>query len=124
VASKPDKAASARAHEAALLAALDWPCLVAKGGQTCLDLSVVPNAKHTGADGLHDGALRLRLSAPPVDGKANAMVCEWVADELGCPKRSVRLLRGPASRRKQVEIDLDAGQVAAWLKKLVLSVDE
>ena len=124
MASKPDKAASPRAHQAALPAALDCPCLVAKGGQTCLDLSVVPNAKHTGADGLLDGALRLRLSAPPVDGKANAMVCEWVADELGLPKRSVRLLRGPASRRKQVEIDLDAGQVAAWLKKLVLSVDE
>ena len=113
-----------KAEQAALLAALDWPCLVAKGAQTCLDLSVVPNAKRTGADGLHDGALRVRLAAPPVDGKANGLVCEWVAGELGLPKRAVRLLRGPASRRKQLEIDLDASQVALWLKKLVLPAGE
>ncbi|WP_088284632.1 DUF167 domain-containing protein [Ideonella sp. A 288] len=106
---------------ASIAAALDWPCLVARGGTACLlDLSVVPNARHTGVDGLHDGALRVRLSAPPVDGKANEMVCDWVAGELGCPKRAVRLLRGPASRRKQLEIDLDAATVAAWLAKVVL----
>jgi len=107
-----------------LAAALAWPCLVARGAGCTLDLSVVPNAKRTEVDGLHDGALRLRLAAPPVDGKANALVCEWLADELGCPKRAVRLLRGPASRRKQLEIDLGAAQVAAWLAKRVLPAAE
>lgn len=114
---KPSAAAS-------ITAALDWPCLTAKDAACWLDLSVVPNARRTGADGLHDGALRVRLAAPPVDGKANAQVCEWVADGLGLPKRAVRVLRGPASRRKQLEIDLDASAVAAWLKKIVLPTDE
>jgi len=113
-----------KSESASLAAALDWPCLTARGEASWLDLSVVPNARRTGADGLHDGALRVRLCAPPVDGKANQMVCEWVADELGLPKRAVRLLRGPASRRKQLEIDLDAAGVAAWLAKVVLSTRE
>ena len=120
MATKPAKPGAA----ANLAAALDWPCLTSRDGASWLDLSVVPNAKRTGADGLHDGALRVRLAAPPVDGKANAQVCEWVADELGLPKRAVRVLRGPASRRKQLEIDLDAGAVGAWLSKLVLPAGE
>ena len=120
MATKPVKAGAA----ANIAAALDWPCLTARDASSWLDLSVVPNAKRTGADGLHDGALRVRLAAPPVDGKANAQVCEWVADELGLPKRAVRVLRGPAARRKQLEIDLDAAAVAAWLGKLVLPAGE
>lgn len=115
---------SAGPSAAAIAAAADWSCLTARDGASWLDLSVVPNAKRTGVDGLHDGALRVRLAAPPVDGKANATVCEWLADELGCPKRAVRVLRGPASRRKQIEIDLDAAKVAAWLEKVVLPAGE
>lgn len=86
-----------------------------------LDVSVSPNARRTAADGLHDGALRVRLAAPPVDGKANAQLLGWLADELGCPKRAVTLLRGDSSRRKQVQVDLPATAVAAWLAKRVLT---
>jgi len=99
-----------------------WPCLTATPGGGCrLDVSVSPNARRTAADGLHDGALRVRLGAPPVDGKANAQLLAWLADELGCPKRTITLLRGDASRRKQLQIDLPEAQVAAWLAKLVLT---
>lgn len=98
----------------------DWPCLRSAGAGCVLDLSVQPNAKRTAADGLHDGALRVRLAAPPVDGKANAALLAWLAGELGCPKRAVTLLRGEASRRKQVQVDLPEAAVAAWLAKLVL----
>jgi uncharacterized protein len=96
-----------------------WPFLLPRGDGCTLDVAVVPNARRTEADGLHDGALRLRLAAPPVDGKANQQACEWVADALGLPKRAVRVLRGPASRRKRLEIDADAATVAAWLAKVV-----
>ena len=71
-------------------------CAVARGAQ---------RPAHR-ADGLHDGALRVRLAAPPVDGKANARLLAWLAAELGCARRAVRLLRGDASRRKAVEVDL------------------
>jgi uncharacterized protein len=97
-----------------------WTCLRPAGQACVLDISVSPNAKRTAADGLHDGALRVRLGAPPVDGKANTQLLGWLADELGCPKRSITLLRGDTSRRKQVQIDLPEAQVAAWLAKVVV----
>ena len=59
-----------------------WPCLRATAVELCvLDLSVQPGAKHTGIDGLHDGALRVRLAAAPVDGKANSQLLAWLATE-------------------------------------------
>ncbi|MBI5257161.1 MAG: DUF167 domain-containing protein [Burkholderiales bacterium] len=94
-----------------------WPCLRAQGGGCVLDVSVMPNAKHTVVDGLHDGALRVRLAAPPVDGKANQKLIDWLAGELGCPKRAVTLLRGQSARRKQLQLDLPAEPVGAWLAR-------
>ena len=82
-----------------------------------LRVSVSPNARRTAADGLHDGALRVRLAAPPVDGKANDALVAWIADALDLPRRSVRLQHGQSSRRKQLEIDAGAEQVAAWLAR-------
>ena len=97
---------------------MDWPCLREKSPQACvLDISVSPNGKRTAAEGWHDGALRVRLAAPPVDGKANAALLAWLAGELGCAKRDLTLLRGEASRRKQVAVDRPAAAVAAWLAK-------
>jgi uncharacterized protein (TIGR00251 family) len=93
----------------------DPPCLSAHGSGCRLLVSVAPNARRTGADGLHDGCLRVRLAAPPVDGKANEQLLAWLAAELGLPKRGVRLLRGDTARRKQLEIDAPSALVAAWL---------
>ncbi len=94
-------------------------CLTRHGERLWLAVSVVPNAKRTGADGLHDGALRVRLVAPPVDGKANEVLVQWVAAELGLPRRAVVLVRGPTSRRKWLEIDGPQGSVVAWVRQLV-----
>jgi hypothetical protein len=82
---------------------------------TTLSLAVVPNAKTTMIDGWHDGALRVRLAAPPVDGKANAALIAWLSDQLGLPRRAVRIRHGESSRRKRVEIDIDAARLRAWL---------
>lgn len=93
-----------------------WPCVRADGADaSVLTVSAVPNAKKTEAVGLHDGALRVRLAAPPVDGKANDTLVAWVAAELGLPRRAVRLKRGPASRSKQLDVDLPLAAVQAWL---------
>ena len=97
------------------MSALPWPCLSRHGDALWLAVSVQPNAKRTAADGLHDGALRVRLAAPPVDGKANQRLIDWLAGELGLPKRAVQLARGEASRRKWLAIDAPVEQVAAWL---------
>lgn len=79
-------------------------------------VSVVPNASRTEVMGLHDGALRLRLAAPPVDGKANDSLIAWVAAQLGLARRDVSLVRGASSRQKQLGIDASAAVVASWVQ--------
>ena len=96
-----------------------WPCLRSSDAGCVLDLSVMPGAKHSGIDGLHDGALRLRLAAVPVDGQANAQLLAWLAAQLHCPKRDLKLLRGEASRRKQVQLALPEQAVATWLDRML-----
>lgn len=64
---------------------------------TELDVWVVPGASRTEITGVHDGAVRIRVAAPPEGGKANDAVRRLLAKTAGC---RVRLLRGPTSRRK------------------------
>ncbi|MEK8031939.1 DUF167 domain-containing protein [Ideonella sp. DXS29W] len=93
-----------------------WPCVRAAGSDACiLTVSVQPNARHTELVGLQEGALRLKLAAPPIDGQANVALAAWLAKELGLPKRSVQLRRGAAARHKQLDIDTAASAVCAWL---------
>ena len=97
-----------------------WPCLSLHDGVPWLALSVQPNARRTAVDGLHDGALRVRLAAPPVDGKANSALIAWMAEALGCPRRAVTLVRGQTGRSKSLAIDLPEVRVVDWLDGLEL----
>ena len=94
-------------------------CLTRRDGGVLLQLSVMPNAKRTAVDGLHDGALRVRLAAPPIDGRANEALVAWLAKSLGVPRRDVDVLRGESSRRKQVSLTLGYDAVAAWLDEVL-----
>lgn len=85
-----------------------------KTGAVIVDIHVIPNAAFTQADGMHDGSLRVRLHAPPVDGKANLALMAWLADTLGVAKRDVELVRGQTSKRKQLRVSAAAGVKAQW----------
>jgi hypothetical protein len=74
------------------------------GDDWLLSLYLQPGAKKTGPAGLHDGALKLRLAAPPVDGKANAALIAWLADWFGVPKNRITIERGELSRHKRVRV--------------------
>ena len=76
----------------------------AADGRITLTLHIQPGAKKTEFAGLHGDALKIRLAAPPVDGKANEALLRFVADTLGLPKSAVSLKSGQTSRRKVVEI--------------------
>jgi uncharacterized protein len=65
---------------------------------------VHPRARRSEFAGAHDGALRVRLQAPPVDGAANAALVALLADALGVPRRAVRIVSGGASRTKCLEV--------------------
>jgi uncharacterized protein (TIGR00251 family) len=83
-----------------------------------LDLAVIPNAKRSQLAGLHDGALRVRLAAPPVDGAANEALQRWLADEVGLPKSQVQLLRGASGRRKRVKLLAGRRVLQDWLARV------
>lgn len=85
-----------------------------KDGAVLVDVHVMPNAARTQIQGLHDGALRVRLHAPPVDGKANLALQAWLAGTLGVPKSAVELVRGATARRKQLRVAASHAAQAEW----------
>lgn len=80
-------------------------------------LHVQPGAARDEAAGLHGGRLRVRISAPPTEGRANRQLQEWLAAEFGVTKSKVELLSGAGSRRKNVFIR-NPGQIPEWLRAL------
>ncbi len=74
------------------------------GDRFTLTLHIQPGAKKSECAGLHGDALKIRLSAQPVDGKANAALLEFIATRLGLGKAAVSLKSGQTSRRKVVEV--------------------
>jgi uncharacterized protein (TIGR00251 family) len=83
-------------------------------GAVVLDIHVIPRASRTQPDGVYDGALKVRLHAPPVDGQANQALIEWLADVLGIAKRDISVLRGTTARRKQLRISAVGALRANW----------
>jgi uncharacterized protein len=94
-----------------------YPCLSLHATGVCLSIVVVPNARHTHVVGLHDGALRVQLAAQAIEGRANAALLGWLADELGLPKRAVVLLSGITGRRKKVAVQAGLEHVRDWLRR-------
>ena len=70
-----------------------------------ITLHIQPGAKKTEVVGIHGDALKIRLAAPPVDGKANAALIAFIAERLGAPKARVHLKSGHSSRRKLIEVE-------------------
>lgn len=81
-----------------------------------VDVRVIPRSPRMGVEGVRDGRLLVRVTAPPVDSAANEAVVAVLADVLGVAKRSVRLVSGASARNKVVEIDsIDAATAARRL---------
>jgi uncharacterized protein (TIGR00251 family) len=70
---------------------------------TLLNIHVSPGAKSTSVEGLYgEGAIKLKVAAPPVGGKANAEVERFLSKLLGVPPSDVNIIRGASSRDKTV----------------------
>ena len=88
-----------------------------------LSIHATPGASRSDAAGAYGAALRVRLAAPPVDGKANTALIAWAAQAFGVPRSRVELLHGAAGRQKVLAIGFDSptalvaaqAQVAAWM---------
>ncbi len=69
-----------------------------------LTLHIQPGAKRSEIAGLHGEALKIRLAAPPVEGRANEALMKFIAELFGVPVRQVELKQGGQSRHKVVAI--------------------
>lgn len=79
--------------------------LDAAAGAVVLTIHVQPGAKAAGVAGTYGDALKIRIAAPPVDGRANEALLDFLASRLGVPRRAVSLVAGESSRRKRVRVD-------------------
>ena len=81
-------------------------------------MKVVPSSSRTSIDGWLGDVLKVRVAAPPERGKANASVGATIADALGLPASSVRVVAGHTSPRKTIEIaGLSEGEIQRRLVK-------
>ena len=72
-----------------------------------LQVKLQPGSKRDEIVEIHDNALKIRITAPPVDGKANKHLCCYLAKVCGVRKSCVQIELGQASRNKTVRIQLD-----------------
>ncbi len=73
-------------------------------GGVLLSIRVIPRAGKSAVDGVRDGALLVRLKAPPVEGAANDELVALLARTLDVPKRSVAIVSGARGRQKRIRV--------------------
>ena len=78
-----------------------------------------PRASRARVDGLHGTSLRVRVQAPPADGRANDAVRELLAGAVGVPARDVELLAGHKGRHKRVKILGDPAALEHAIRSLI-----
>ncbi|MDF1815922.1 MAG: DUF167 domain-containing protein [Verrucomicrobiales bacterium] len=70
-----------------------------------LSVKVMPNAKQTRfVEWMDGGVLRIRLAAPPVDGKANKVLIDFLAKSFGLRKSQIKIVKGEKSREKTIDV--------------------
>lgn len=75
------------------------------GDAVIFGVRVAPRASRSQVLGVHDGALKVSLTAPPVDGAANAALKKLLAKRLGVAKSAVTIVRGQTGRQKRLRVD-------------------
>lgn len=78
--------------------------VITSTGAAVFAIRVQPRASRNAIEGEWQGALKVRLTAPPVDDKANVALCVFLAEQLNISRAAVRILAGERSRNKRVEI--------------------
>ncbi|HZU81114.1 MAG TPA: DUF167 domain-containing protein [Acidimicrobiales bacterium] len=85
-----------------------------------LRVHVQPGASRSEVAGVHGDALKLRVAAPAIEGRANAAVLALLAEVLGVPLSALRITAGGHGRRKRVAVTgLDSAELAARLQAVV-----
>jgi uncharacterized protein (TIGR00251 family) len=80
-----------------------WISAVENGAR--LQVLIVPRASSTQIVGIHDDRLKIKLTAPPVDGKANQALVRFLAKRLNVSKDQFNIVSGETARRKTLTVD-------------------
>jgi hypothetical protein len=88
------------------------------GTDLVIEVRVQPRAARSELAGRHGERLRIRLQAPPVDGRANAALVEFIADAFGLPRARVVIEHGLTGRDKRLRLR-DAPPVAPHLRAMI-----
>jgi uncharacterized protein len=88
-----------------------------KDGSVTFDVRVIPRASKTEIAGEHDGALKIKLTSPPVEGAANDELIRILAKGFGVSKSQVEIISGSSSRSKRVRVrGVEPAKIDAILK--------
>lgn len=98
---------------------MDRACYQEKADGLVLDLRVQPRASADRVEGVVEGRLKVRLTAPPVENAANGAVVQVIAAWLGVPKSRVTLIGGEKSREKVVHVAGDPRALALAVDRLL-----
>jgi len=83
---------------------MDRPWITQSHDGAVITVQAVPRAAKDAVQGLYGDALKIRLHAPPVDGKANEALLDFLSEKLGVPKRCITFKSGEGQRRKIIAI--------------------
>ncbi len=92
-----------------------------RDGRVLLAVHVQPKASRSALAGIHDGCLKIAVTSPPVDGKANEALIAFLAELLNTAKRNITLHSGQQSRKKQFVV---VGKTLEEIRGIIRSVLE
>jgi uncharacterized protein (TIGR00251 family) len=89
------------------------PVISVTAGAVRITVRVQPRSAHNRVLGVQGGALKVQVTAPPIDGEANRALVALLAEWVGVPRRSIAVTRGQAARDKLVEVASDDPEALA-----------
>lgn len=107
-----------------MAAAAGTPFLDSARAGIVLHLHVQPGARRSAVAGIHGDRLKLRIAAPPVDGKANDEVCRFLARALQLPRGAIHIVRGTSARQKTVQLTVTPAETDTLVNRLERLVAE
>ena len=92
-----------------------YPFIRVVGNNVLVEVNVKPNAKESEIVGIEEGLLKISIDAPPVDGKANSEVVNFMSSRFGVKKSYVSVVKGQTSHHKTVQFE-------NWTKEKIIEV--
>ena len=100
------------------------PWLRQRGEAIEIDVMVVPRASRNELVGIHEDRLKIRLAAPPVEGKANKELIRFLSKQLSVPRSRIELVTGERGRRKAVKVShMTCEAVLEQLRQVIGDLD-